>query len=119
MSWSCGLLSAAVSGGGSVGGGCGPTGQGGGPVGQGGDHARRSGVFWSRGILAAAVGGGGSVVLGGDRAGQAGDLVGQYGGRAGQGVGRARACNAGKQVHLLLVQDFIDVCFRAGLVGEA
>ena len=34
-------------------------------------------------------------------------------------VDRARACNAGKQVHLLLVQDFIDVCFRAGLVGEA
>ena len=91
----------------------------GGRTGQGGDHALRSGVFWSRGILAAAVGGGGSVVLGGDRAGQAGDLVGQYGGRAGQGVDRARACNAGKLVHLLLVQDFIDVCFRAGLVGDA
>ena len=89
----------------------------GGRTGQGGDHARRSGVFWSRGILAAAVGGGGSVVLGGDRAGQAGDLVGQYGGRAGQGVDRA--CKAGKLVHLFLVQDFIDVCFRAGLVGGA
>ena len=119
MSWSCGLLTASVSGGGSLGGGGGPIGQGGGRTGQGGDHSLRSGVFWSRGILAAAVGGGGSVVLGGDRAGQAGDLVGQYGGRAGQGVDRARACNAGKLVHLLLVQDFIDVCFRAGLVGSA
>ena len=66
MSWSCGLLSAAVSGGGSVGGGCGPTGQGGGPVGQGGgrtgqggDHSLRSGVglvaFWQQLLVVEAV----------------------------------------------------------------